>query len=303
MQAMNSLDQLQPVAGMGPVGELRLVPDPGTFRVLPYAPNAGVCSPTISGSTGAPAPGLRALVPQAQVARFADRGAVLHVGFENEFTLAVERDDEPRPVDDGLCFSTIGMAASQDYVDALVARSSASGIQLEQYYAELGHGQQEDLHRARAGAARPPTSRSSSARRFAASRRRWVASRRSRRSLGPRRRATAATSTSRCGSDDAPNLFHDDAQADRLSEQARHFIAGVLAHLPGLCGLTAPSFAPTSGSSPHFWAGGVHLLGPGQPGGAGARAVGVSRPGGDVDQRGAQGRGRDAATRTSRSAA
>jgi len=41
MQAMSSLDQLQPVEGMGPVGEVRLVPDPATFRVLPYAPNTG----------------------------------------------------------------------------------------------------------------------------------------------------------------------------------------------------------------------------------------------------------------------
>src|SRR5881396_3525235 len=41
MQAMNSLDQLQPVEGMGPVGEVRLVPDPETFRVLPYAPHTG----------------------------------------------------------------------------------------------------------------------------------------------------------------------------------------------------------------------------------------------------------------------
>src|SRR3954454_15549480 len=41
MQAMNALDHLQPVQGMGPVGEIRLVPDPDTFRVLPYAPNTG----------------------------------------------------------------------------------------------------------------------------------------------------------------------------------------------------------------------------------------------------------------------
>src|SRR5919205_177219 len=41
MQAMNGLDQLQPVPGMGPVGEIRLVPDPATFRVLPYAPHTG----------------------------------------------------------------------------------------------------------------------------------------------------------------------------------------------------------------------------------------------------------------------
>ena len=34
MSAMNSLDQLQPVEGMGPVGEVRLVPDPDTFAVI-----------------------------------------------------------------------------------------------------------------------------------------------------------------------------------------------------------------------------------------------------------------------------
>src|SRR3989442_13597497 len=42
LQAMNSLDQLQDVEGMGPVGEVRLVPDAATFRILPYAPSTGV---------------------------------------------------------------------------------------------------------------------------------------------------------------------------------------------------------------------------------------------------------------------
>src|SRR3990170_2560275 len=37
MQAMNMLDQLAPVEGMGPVGEIRLTPDPASFRILPYA--------------------------------------------------------------------------------------------------------------------------------------------------------------------------------------------------------------------------------------------------------------------------
>ena len=41
VQALNSLDQPQGVDGMGPVGEVRLVPDPDTFVVLPYAPRAG----------------------------------------------------------------------------------------------------------------------------------------------------------------------------------------------------------------------------------------------------------------------
>ena len=41
LQAMNALDQLQPVEGMGPVGEVRLVPDLDTFVVIPYVPNSG----------------------------------------------------------------------------------------------------------------------------------------------------------------------------------------------------------------------------------------------------------------------
>ena len=41
MMAMSMLDHLQPVDGMGPVGEVRLMPDPATFVPLPYAPGAG----------------------------------------------------------------------------------------------------------------------------------------------------------------------------------------------------------------------------------------------------------------------
>ena len=42
MQAMSDVDVLQSVDGMGPVGEIRLVPDPTTFTVLPYAPKRAI---------------------------------------------------------------------------------------------------------------------------------------------------------------------------------------------------------------------------------------------------------------------
>ncbi len=54
MQAMNSLDQLQPVEGMGPVGEIRLVPDPDSFRVLPYAPRSAAMLVDHRRTDGAP---------------------------------------------------------------------------------------------------------------------------------------------------------------------------------------------------------------------------------------------------------
>ena len=40
MQSFTSLDSLAPDASYGPVGEIRLVPDPETFAVLPYAPRS-----------------------------------------------------------------------------------------------------------------------------------------------------------------------------------------------------------------------------------------------------------------------
>src|SRR5690242_8681768 len=42
MQAFAGVDALAAVDDMGPVGEFRLVPDPNTFVVLPYAPNTGM---------------------------------------------------------------------------------------------------------------------------------------------------------------------------------------------------------------------------------------------------------------------
>jgi glutamine synthetase len=55
--------------------------------------------------------------------------------------------------------------------------------------------------------------------------------------------------------DGSRNRFHDAAAPDRLSAEARSFVAGVLAHLPGLCGLTAPSFNSYHRIVPQYWAG------------------------------------------------
>src|SRR3954468_17697463 len=110
MQAMNGLDQLQPVEGMGPVGEIRLVPDVETFRVLPYAPRTGAMLVDHVALDGAPAPQCPRSFLKRMEARLAERdGARLEVAFENEFALAVLKDGAYVPVDSSLCFSTIGM--------------------------------------------------------------------------------------------------------------------------------------------------------------------------------------------------
>ena len=255
MQAMSSLDQLQPVEGMGPVGEVRLVPDPETFRVLPYAPATGAVLVDHVGLDGEPAPVCQRSFLKRQVARLAERGVVLEASFENEFTLAVRGDGGFRPVDDSLCFSTIGMAASQDYVEALADALERQGIVLEQYYAELGHGQQE------ISTGHAPALRAADEQilvretiRGVADRLGYVAS------LAPKPWPDAAGNGghihfSLWSDDGSRNLFHDASREDGLSDTARQFIAGVLDHLPGLCGLTAPSFNSYRRIVPQFWAG------------------------------------------------
>ena len=81
MQAMNSLDQLQPVEGMGPVGEIRLVPDPETFRVLPYAPRTGAMLVDQVQLDGEPAPVSQRTFLTRMEERLAERGTRLEAAF------------------------------------------------------------------------------------------------------------------------------------------------------------------------------------------------------------------------------
>jgi glutamine synthetase len=255
MQAMNSLDQLQPVPGMGPVGEIRLVPDPETFRVLPYAPHVGAMLVDHVQLDGEPAPVCQRSFLRRMEARLAERGAKLEVAFENEFSLAQEVDGTYVPIDSGLCFSTISATAAQDYLDELVAALDAQDIGLEQYYSELGHGQHEisTPHRPALQAADEQLLVRETIRGLATAHG-MVAS------LAPKPWPDNAGNGchihfSLWDADGPRNRFHDASAPDRLSGEARSFIAGVLAHLPGLCGLTAPSFNSYHRIIPHYWAG------------------------------------------------
>ena len=228
MQAMSSLDQLQPVPGMGPVGEVRLVPDLDTFRVLPYAPNTGAVLTDHIGLDGEPAPVCQRSFLKRMESRLAERGLVLRASFENEFSLATRVDGAYVPIDSALCFSTIGATASQDYVDELAAALDAQGIPLEQYYAELGHGQQEiSTPHAPALQAADEQLLVRETIRGVAARHRLVAS------LAPKPWPDNAGNGGHVHFslwDGERNAFY--GTVGGLSQEARAFVAGVLAHLP-----------------------------------------------------------------------
>jgi glutamine synthetase len=252
MQAMNGLDQQQPVEGMGPVGEIRLVPDLETFRVLPYAPRTGAVLVDLIGLDGEPAPQCPRSFLRRMSDRLAERGR-LEAAFENEFTLASESDGELAPVDSSLCFSTIGMTTSQAYVDTLLDALEQQQIPLEQYYAELGHGQQE------ISTGHAPAVRAADEQVLVRESIRGVAAQHGLvASLAPKPWPAAAGNGGHVHFSlwaDGHNRFHDGSREDRLSDEARAFVAGVLEHLPGLCGLTAPSFNSYHRIVPQYWAG------------------------------------------------
>ena len=255
MQAMNGLDQLQPVEGMGPVGEIRLVPDPATFRVLPYAPRTAAMLVDHVALNGEPAGQCPRSFLKRMAERLADELGVLEVAFENEFTLAVPADGGFAPVDSSLCFSTIGMTTSQAYVDTLFDALERQEIHLEQYYAELGHGQQE-ISTAHAPALRAVDDQVlvRETIRGVAAQHGLVAS------LAPKPWPDLAGNGchvhfSLWDADRRRNRFHDGSRPDGLSDEARSFVAGVLDHLPGLCALTAPSFNSYHRLVPQTWAG------------------------------------------------
>jgi glutamine synthetase len=253
MQAMSGLDQLQPVEGMGPVGEIRLVPDLDTFRVLPYAPRAGAVLTSHIGLDGEPAPVCQRSFLKRMEARLAERGLVLRASFENEFSLATKVDGAYVPVDSALCFSTIAMTASQDYVDDLAVALDAQEIPLEQYYAELGHGQQE------ISTGHAPALQAADEQLLVRETIRGVAAARGLvASLAPKPWPENAGNGGHVHFslwDGDRNRFHDAAGPGSLSAEALGFIAGLLEHLPGLCGLTAPSFNSYHRIIPHYWAG------------------------------------------------
>lgn len=263
MQAMNMLDHLQPVDGMGPVGEVRLVPDPSTFVALPYAARQGAMMCDLIALDGLPWSACPRSFLKRQIARADERGMQIQAAFEGEFLLAGEGDDGALvPVDRAQCFSSVAMNAAAAYANDLVEALERQGLQVEQYYPELGHGQQEvSVHHAAALRAADDAVMVRETARAVALEHGLLAS------FAPKPLVDQAgngahihfSPWNRTGD---TNLLYDPDGAYRLSALGRHFIAGVLEHLPGLAALTCPTVNSYRRLQPNAWASAFTCWGP-----------------------------------------
>ncbi|HEX9044329.1 MAG TPA: glutamine synthetase family protein, partial [Candidatus Limnocylindrales bacterium] len=254
--AVNMLEQLVFIEGMEAVGEVRVVPDPDTYTVLPWVPRtAGLLCDQLDHDFrdwGCDGRGfLKRVVAQAEAA-----GIRFMASFENEFYLAEERDGRVVPWANGPVYSSAGMDRASAVMDEIVTALETQGLVVEQAINEYGPGQQEVAIRY-ADALRAADNQlklRDAVRGVAEVSHGLIAS------FAPKPFADGIGSGAHVHfsiwSPDGVNLLYDPTAGERLlSPIGRSFVAGVLDHLPALVALTCPSYNSYDRLRPDAWAG------------------------------------------------
>jgi glutamine synthetase len=260
MMAMSMMDELAPVDGMGPVGEVRIKPDPGTFVTLPYAPGAAAMLADQVNPDGSPWDGCARTFLKQAIAELADEGYELQASFEPEFSLGRYEGASFTPIDESLCYSATGFHLAHDYTIDLVDALIKQGLEVEHYYPELGHGQQEVpiRHASALRAADNHVLLRETVRAVAIRHGLWA-------SFAPKPLPEQAGNGAHLHASlwaDGGNAFADPAGRYGLSAVGYRFLAGVLAHLPGLVALTCGTVNSYRRLAPQTWSGAFACYGP-----------------------------------------
>ncbi len=251
--AMNLLEQLIDIEGMEPVGEIRMVPDPETFSVLTWATasasllcdqldhnhlNWGACPRSFL---------------KDMLGRAGQQGIKIESTFENEFYLAREINGAYVPFDHAPVYSTIGLDLSAHVMHDIVKALSEQGIIVEQAINEYGPGQMEISIRHSEGVRGADNQiKFRDTARGVALQHGLLAS------FAPKPFPEDIGSGSHVhfslwDAESGRNLLYDPQDPRGLSQMGRHFIAGILEHLPALLALTCPSYNSYRRLQPHMW--------------------------------------------------
>ncbi|HLZ68722.1 MAG TPA: glutamine synthetase family protein [Dehalococcoidia bacterium] len=251
MAGFTMAEHLAAGTAQGPVGEVRLVPDPRTFRPLPYNPRQArvLCDMlTLEGEAWEAYP--RTFLKR-MIARAADAGIEAQAAFEYEFYLARRTAGGFEPWDDSVCFGSASMDSAAEIVDDLLEMLVEQGIEPRQYYPELGPGQQElsvahgpILDTADTSIAVRETVRVVAAEHGAVA------------SFAPKPFVDQAGSGMHVHLSlwrEGRNLLFAPEGPLGISPLGLQFIAGILDHAPGLLALTCPSVNSYSRLAPGMW--------------------------------------------------
>ncbi len=255
--SINLLEDMIHVEGMEPIGEIRLVPDPATFTILPWtAGSASVLCDQLGHDRldwgACPRSYLKKVIADA-----AELGLTVQATFENEFYLAREAEGRYEPfdlVDHAPVYSSIGHDLNETLMLEMMAALEGQGIVVEQAINEYGAGQQEiSIRHTDALAAADNQMKFRDTVRGVAIGRGLLAS------FAPKPYpeqigSGAHVHFSLWDRDGQRSLLYDPAAPNGLSGIGRQFIAGVLEHLPALVALTTPSYNSFRRLQPGAWA-------------------------------------------------
>jgi glutamine synthetase len=263
MQSFTMLDRLVPEGSFGPVGEIRLVPDLDTFTVLPYAPKSARVLVDMLQLDRSPWPLCPRSFLKRMIAEAAAQGLRVVAAFENEFYLArVDNEGRFMPFDRSNCFSAIGMDGANPIIIDIVEALEKQGIAVQQYYPELGPGQQEISvqHADALRAADQQLAVRETVRGVAAGHGLYA-------SFTPKPFPDQAGSGCHihCSLWDTArnqNVLHDPSGRYGISPLGYQAIGGVMAHLRGLVALTAPTVNSYRRLQPRSWSSAYSCYGP-----------------------------------------
>lgn len=258
MGAWSGVETLAEVASMGAIGEFRLMPDPDTFAVLPYAPNTGsmFCNwISLNGQLWEADP--RYCLKRLKK-RYAELGMRVEAALEHEFYFAREEMGRYVPADNSPCYSTAGMDEHAEVMDTILEALERQDLAIEQVHTEWGPGQQEisiqhsDVLRAADNACRVRETVRGVARQFG-----LLATFAPKPFLDLPGGNGAHIHLSIWGTDESEfpgrNLFYEPSQDGALSQTGLYFIGGVLCHIRGLVALTCGSVNSYERLQPQRW--------------------------------------------------
>lgn len=248
--SMNMLDEPQAETGLGATGEVRLVPDLSTFSILPYAVRQAQVLCNLVELNHSPWTLCPRAVLNRQIENAAGLGITVQAAFEPEFSLGWMVDGQYVPIDKGVCFSTDAMNRASEFISRFVDALESQGLNVEQYYPELGHGQHElSIRHAPAMVAAD----------------RQIIYRETLRGIALQLGLDASVAPkpfenqagngchlhlSLWNANGIKNLLVGDGE---LSEVGRQFVAGILEHLPGIVSVSCPSVNSYRRLKPRSW--------------------------------------------------
>lgn len=251
MPFFSVLDDLVPGTRFGCTGEVSGVPDPETFRILPYMPNTAMMLCDFRKKSDHSSCGLcaRSLLKEY----LTDLEYDVNAAFENEFYLLTsDGNGGYDPFDLSVCFGTSGMNLQHSIALDIIRSLQAQGMTVEKYYPEYGQGQVEIVY------SYDNALKTADNQVFFRETVRGVARQHGViASFMPKPFQHLAGSGAHLHISlfkNGQNLFYDSADQYGLSQTAKYFIGGILKHLKAICAFTASTVNSYKRLVPHHWA-------------------------------------------------